>query len=135
MNLPSVILRLLLALTVACWAPLCLCQRAQAAVGGEPASCCSKPARASCCTGGAEAPGGHPCDHEGSCACGQRDPYTSAPTAEYTPDFAAVVAVLSWPPAFAIEESHQARAATNTLAAAAPAPLTSLLRQHCALVV
>jgi|GEM_PF-6064555 len=139
MIFPTVILRLLLALTVACWVPLCLCQRAQAAAGGETASCCSKPARASCCKGGAEAPTptptDKPCDHEGSCTCGERDPYTSAPTAEYTPDLAAVVAILSWPPAFAIEESCQARAATRTLAAAPPAPPTSLLRQHCALVV
>jgi hypothetical protein len=135
MTLPTVILRLLLALTVAFWAPLCLCQRAQAAAGGEPANCCSKPARASCCQGGSDAPAGKPCDHEGSCTCGQRDPYTSAPSIDYTPDLAAVVAVLSWPPAFSIEESHQARAATNTLAAAPPAPFTSLLRQHCALIV
>jgi hypothetical protein len=135
MTLPSIILRLLLALTVACWAPLCLCQRAQAAAGGEVASCCSKPARASCCKGGSEAPTKKPCDHEGSCTCGQRDPYTSAPSADYTPGIAAVVAVLTWPPAFALGETHQAHTAMHTLAERAPMPPTSLLRQHCALVV
>lgn len=132
MALASVMLRLLLAVTLACWMPLCLCRTADAAEVAT--SCCSKRQERSCCQRESE-PAGKPCKHDGSCACSKRASYVGPQVDHFTPDLPVFLQVLTWPPAFMQVTEPVAFRLPSVAAVAPPMPPTSLLRQHCALVV
>ena len=128
----NVILRLVLTLAIACWAPVCLCR---AAVAVETSTCCSHRSTDRGCCGVKDTPQpGHPCKHGSSCDCGKKDAYTSTTPEGFTPETPVVLLVLAWPPVFDVAMPR----AVVSLAGPGPiiaAPQTSLLRQHCALVV
>ncbi|HYE60719.1 MAG TPA: hypothetical protein VD997_01875 [Phycisphaerales bacterium] len=125
-------LRLLLAVTLACWMPLCMCRTAGAA---EVASaCCSKRTERACCQS-EDKQSGKPCKHDGSCACSKRASYVGPQVDQFTPELPVLLQVLTWPPAYMRVLAPAEFSPPSVAAVAPPMPPTSLLRQHCALVV
>jgi hypothetical protein len=134
MALPSVILKLLLVALLAAWSPMCLCNLASVAT--DPGSCCGTVPQKGCCgSPHDEQPTGKPCKHEGACDCQKRDAYTAGVPDGYSPLAPAVLFVLTWPAAIDAPAPWTAWQAQSWVAGLVAKPQTSLLHQHCALIV
>ena len=132
MRFTSSIIRILLATTIALWVPLCMCERAGADVPAQPSSCCKSLNSKPHCQ---KNEGKKPCNHDGSCSCSKRDLYPGVSADVHTPPVPVLLFVLTWPSPIDQPIDVQVRATTSHVRAPAPRPATSLLRQHCALIV
>ncbi len=120
-------IRVLLTLRVVLWLPFCMCVPVPSVASAPSHACCA-------CTSSPKTPAS-PCRHDtDSCGCYEPENWSAPANPVINLAMPPVVAVLSWPQIVPME-SGAAYSPRWARVHRPPAPATSLLRQHCALVV